>query len=68
LVPDLPGINKDIFVEIKSVGLDNYFYYFLDGSMFKWERFHEEFAGDDYYKGPEARIILQEGEYGHKGV
>lgn len=65
LVPDIPNIQKNILVEITS-SADKYFYYFLDGSLFKWERFYEKFAGDYYYKGPEAKLNLEKGEYNIK--
>jgi len=63
LVPDIPDAKKDIYVEITSSGIDNYVYYFLDGSIFDWKPYYEEFAGDDYFKGPETRIAFEKGEY-----
>lgn len=35
----------------------------LDGINFEWTPFYEEFAGDDYLKGPEAKIKLEAGTY-----
>lgn len=65
LVPDLPDIDKDILVEITSPS-DRYFYYFLDGSLYEWDRYYEELTGDYYHKGPEAKIALKQGEYSIK--
>lgn len=60
LVPDLPNIGKNIFLKITG---PDYFYYFLDGTTFNWAPFYEEFAGDKYFKGPEAKISLEAGKY-----
>jgi hypothetical protein len=65
LVPDISNIQKNILVEVTS-DTDKYYYYFLDGSLYNWEHYYEEFAGDSYYKGPEARLILDKGEYNIK--
>jgi len=58
LVPDIENIDKDISVEISK---DDEFYYLLDGGNFEWQPFHEEFAGDDYFKGPELSAGEKEG-------
>jgi hypothetical protein len=56
LVPDIPNVSKDIAAEIyrvkdgakETVAL-------LDGSQFEWTPFFEEFAGDNYFWGPEYK-------------
>lgn len=58
LVPDIENIGKDVSVEISK---DNEFYYLLDGVNFEWQPYYEEFAGDNYFKGPE---FLSDGEPG----
>ena len=35
----------------------------LNGLNFEWTKFYEEFAGDNYLKGPENKISLQPGKY-----
>lgn len=50
LVPDIEDIGKDVSVEISK---EKEFYYLLDGLNFEWQAYYEEFAGDDYFKGPE---------------
>jgi len=57
LVPDVEGIGKDVSVEVSK---DNEFYYLLDGKNFEWQAYYEEFAGDNYFEGPE----LSAGEEG----
>ena len=49
-MPNVENIDKDVSVEVSK---DNEFYYLLDGLNFEWQAFYEEFAGDDYFKGPE---------------
>jgi len=60
LVPDIENIDKDLLVEISK---DNEFYYLLDGVNFEWQSFHEEFANDDYFKGPELSTQAEPGTY-----
>ena len=58
LVPDLPGANTSISVLIKRTSAEGgpeEIVSLLDGSNFKWKKFHEEFANDDYLWGPEYR-------------
>jgi len=67
LVPDVPGIDKDVSVEITYEPLDHSHTdengdhehegagIVLDGTDFEWEHYWEEFAGDWYYTGPEYR-------------
>jgi hypothetical protein len=58
LVPDLPDANTGISVLIKKIPVEGgaeEIISLLDGNNFKWEKFHEEFANDDYLWGPEYR-------------
>jgi hypothetical protein len=50
LVPDIEGIEKDFSVKILKQGT---VISRLDGNSHEWGRFHEPFAGDYYYRGPE---------------
>jgi hypothetical protein len=64
LVPDLPGIGKDVSVAIEPIDeIDNNFIYFLNGTGFRWERYYEEFGGDWYYQGPEIKANVGPGGY-----
>lgn len=60
LVPDLPGIKKDVSALVignrKGVAV-------LDGIKFKWSKYFEPFGGDHYYKGPELRKEVPAGDY-----
>ena len=60
LVPDLPGIEKDVSARVYS-GEEEIF--FLDGTNFNWVSFFEEFAGDNYFKGPEIEEEVEQGKY-----
>lgn len=69
LVPDLPDIGKDVSVDVIKEGegvlagsVDNEFVS-LDGTAFKWASWREEFAGDDYFKGPEVIKDAEAGTY-----
>lgn len=64
LVPDLPGIGKDVSVAIEPIDeIDNNFIYFLNGTGFQWERYYEEFGGDWYYQGPDIKADVGPGGY-----
>jgi hypothetical protein len=60
LVPDIEGIEKDFSVRILKKGtvISN-----LDGRSYEWTRFHEPFAGDYYYRGPEYVEMQDPGHY-----
>lgn len=58
LVPDVENIGKDVSVEISK---DDEFYYLLDGANFEWQAYYEEFAGDDYFEGPELSAGEEDG-------
>lgn len=63
LLPDVPEINKQMLVEIWQKGEDTKKLFILDGRNFDWQPFYEEFAGDNYLKGPEIRQQVQAGDY-----
>jgi hypothetical protein len=64
LVPELPGIGKDVSVAIEPIDeIDNNFIYFLNGTDFQWERYYEEFGGDYYYQGPDIKVEADPGGY-----
>lgn len=63
LVPDIENISKNISVEISK---DNQAYYLLDGKNFNWQAFYEEFAGDNYFQGPEFTAQAEPGTYNLK--
>lgn len=52
LVPDLPGIGKDVSAKVSSGGRE---LFLLDGLNSEWTYFYEEFAGDGYWQGPEVQ-------------
>jgi len=64
LVPELPGIGKDVSVAIEPIDdIENNFIYFLNGTDFQWERYYEEFGGDYYYQGPDIKVEADPGGY-----
>jgi hypothetical protein len=58
LSPNITGADKDFSVDVIGGGK----HYFLDGANYKWGNFHEEFANDDYFKGPEGTFELAPGD------
>jgi hypothetical protein len=60
LVPDVKNADKDYSAVVIS---DEGFLDFLNGSSAEWEPFHEEFAGDDYFWGPEMSRNVSAGLY-----
>lgn len=62
LVPDLEGIGKDVSVTVTSEQ-DSEVLASLDGLGYEWTALYEPFAGDSYYKGPEAKTVLGAGTY-----
>lgn len=64
LVPDLPGIKKDIFVDIYySAGGKQNLAARLNGPRHEWTQFYEPFAGDSYWQGPELKTPGKTGQY-----
>jgi hypothetical protein len=60
LVPDVPGIEKDVFVEVEKDGEE---LFSLDPDSSEWPRYFEEFAGDHYFSGPEKTVQAETGNY-----
>ncbi len=64
LVPDLPDARTDWMVYIyKKTDKRPYFIDKLDGENYNWQKYHEEFANDDYLKGPEWKKEVEAGLY-----
>jgi hypothetical protein len=64
LVPDIEGQKKDIIVFIIKIDKESKQHIAtLDGSIYDWKKFHEPFANDDYWMGPEYKIHSDAGEY-----
>lgn len=64
LVPDLPAIEKGFCVEVFSDGPgEGSLLLRLDGERSTWSPFFEPFAGDRYWKGPEAETTVSPGSY-----
>lgn len=63
-VPAIQGARMDKSVEVTLVEGDGKEreLFFLNGSG-RWMPFHEEFAGDDYFQGPENRVNANAGTY-----
>mgnify|MGYP001204036242 CR=1 FL=1 len=56
LVPDVKGMAKDVSAEIKCTRADGVTDVFvMDGRKSDWMPFHEKFANDDYFQGPEFK-------------
>jgi hypothetical protein len=60
LVPDLKDSRTDFIAEVSSQGKT---LLVLNGTDYNWTKFYEEFAGNDYLKGPEICDNLSEGLY-----
>ena len=60
LVPDVEYIDKDVSAKVT---LNEKEVFLLDSTAFEWTYFHEEFAGDSYYKGPEKELEVNPGTY-----
>lgn len=61
LVPDVPGVTKDISAELFSV--DGIPLVTLDAQDSSWPAYYEEFANDNYFAGPEKTINFEPGSY-----
>lgn len=56
LVPDVKGVAKDVSSKIKHTRADGGTAVFvMDGNTSAWAPFHEPFANDDYFQGPEFK-------------
>lgn len=60
LVPDLPGIDKDVSAEIYRNGT---LLVQLDGLAHNWTAFYEPYGGDNYFEGPEYDERVAAGQY-----
>ena len=60
LVPQTPEAKPNISATILR---ENSLVAKLDGKAFQWIEYYEEFAGDDYLKGPEFSQEVPAGEY-----
>lgn len=65
LVPDLPHSRKDFSLSVFKLDADGKrnLLFELDGAAYAWKAFYEPFAGDRYYKGPEAEKEIPAGTY-----
>ncbi len=66
LVPDLPGILKDKSAAVEylpELGAKAENFAKLDPAAVQWKKFYEEFAGDNYWQGPEVKRLAEPGYY-----
>lgn len=59
----MPQTTRDMLVEFYTDQEPGKLLYVLDGRNFAWQPYHEEFANDDYFKGPEIREQVKAGSY-----
>lgn len=62
LVPASPGMPGD-FISAEVLDSSGISILFINGTDSTWEPYYEEFGGDNYLKGPEARTDLPAGTY-----
>jgi len=60
LIPALEGESKDKSVNVTMGGKQ---IIFLDATNSNWSYFYEEFGGDGYYSGPDAKLNVTPGTY-----
>ncbi|MCX6745115.1 MAG: hypothetical protein NTX82_06345, partial [Candidatus Parcubacteria bacterium] len=63
LIPDVPQTTKNMLVEVFKDNEQGTKLYTLDGKGFTWQPFFEDFARDNYFKGPEIKAPAQAGIY-----
>jgi hypothetical protein len=66
LVPDLPGIAKDKSVSVEylpELGRPAVSFLKLNSGAADWKKFYEEYAGDNYWQGPEDKKPAEPGYY-----
>lgn len=66
LAPDAPGIGKDKSVEVEYLpefGAKAVNFIKLDAGSAEWTKYYEEFAGDNYFKGPDIKKPAEAGYY-----
>lgn len=62
LVPDITDARTGLIAQLNDGG-DGKPLVVLNGLGYPWQKFHEDFAGDDYLQGPERKINLPAGNY-----
>jgi hypothetical protein len=62
LVPNIPVENERRF-SVRVTDSNKKQIMFLDGIKYEWKEFYEEFGGDSYLEGPEARLNVSAGTY-----
>lgn len=62
LVPSSPGMPGD-FISAEVLDSSGNTILFINGTNSTWEPYFEEFGGDNYLKGPDARADLPAGTY-----
>lgn len=62
LVPDVSGIDKDVFVIVTDTRTKSVVFT-LNGMTSSWNRFYEPFGGDWYLQGPEIELDVPAGTY-----
>ena len=64
LVPKIPGVHQDYSAELsRKTSSGDSLVGGLDGTNAKWTDFHEPFANNDYFQGPEFREPTPPGDY-----
>ncbi|MFA5358544.1 MAG: hypothetical protein WC310_01825 [Patescibacteria group bacterium] len=62
LVPDLPEIKKDISANLITI-VTGEITNVLMGLENEWNKYYEEYAGDNYWQGPKQTVSLPKGSY-----
>ena len=62
LIPDISGVQKN-FMSVEVTDSAGNSVLFLNGSDYDWKPYFEEFGGDQYLEGPEARKNVTAGTY-----
>jgi len=62
LIPDISGVQKN-FMSVEVTDSSGNTVLFLNGSDYDWKPYFEEFGGDQYLEGPEARKNVTAGTY-----
>jgi hypothetical protein len=65
LMPYTSDAKKDFIVDVfrGTKDLPEEKIYTLDGPKSDWKYFYEEFAGDEYWQGPELKVEVASGDY-----
>ncbi|MGC9516439.1 MAG: hypothetical protein ACP5C3_01920 [Methanomicrobiales archaeon] len=62
LIPDISGVQKN-FMSVEVTDSEGNSVLFLNGSDYDWQPYFEEFGGDQYLEGPDARKNVTAGTY-----